>query len=125
MLLAAAARQRADSRCAEVDRQDDDNREYGEKITNDRRVPAGAARKRARKAERARKAKKRSPAAAGVESAAGMGAANKETKMADNDDEANAARNRACILTEGRSQPFCSLCKIDIVDTPKAIKAVC
>ena len=38
-------------------------------------------------------------------------------------EEENAARNRACIVTEGRAQPFCSLCKLDIVDTPKAIKA--
>ena len=38
-------------------------------------------------------------------------------------EEENAARNRACIVTEGRSQPLCLLCSVDIVDTPKAIKA--
>ena len=43
--------------------------------------------------------------------------------MGDADAEANAARSRAWILTEGRPQPFCSLCKIDIANNPKAIKA--
>ncbi len=78
------------------------------------RVAAGAARKRARKAERARKAAKRG----------GLGARDsKRNEMGDADAEANAARSRAWILTEDRPQPFCSLCKIDIANNPKAIKA--
>ena len=28
----------------------------------------------------------------------------------------------ACILTEGRPRPYCSVCEVDIVDSPKAIK---
>jgi len=81
------------------------------KIERDGRVPAGAARKRARKAERARKAAKRG------------GPEERDSKMGDVDAAAAAASSRAWILTEGRPQPFCSLCKIDIADTPKAMKA--
>ena len=27
-----------------------------------------------------------------------------------------------CILTKGRSRPYCTVCKVDIVDSPKAVK---
>jgi len=37
--------------------------------------------------------------------------------------EEGGGENRAWIETEGRAQPFCVLCKLDIGDTPKAIKA--
>ena len=27
-----------------------------------------------------------------------------------------------CILTEGLSRPYCTVCKVDIIDSPKAVK---
>jgi len=83
------------------------------------RVAAGAARKAARKVERLRKSAKKALAA----SAGEMSKPSKQTQVVDKEAEENAKRNKECIVTEGRSQPFCSLCKTDIVHTPKAIKS--
>ena len=82
-------------------------------------VAAGAARKAARKAERLRKSTKKALAA----SAGEMPKPSKQTQVVDKEAEENAKRNKECIVNEGRSQPFCSLCKTDIIDTPKAIKS--
>jgi len=83
------------------------------------RVAAGAARKAARKVERLRKSAKKALAA----SAGEMTKPSKQMQVVDKEAEENAKRNKECIVTEGRSQPFCSLCKTDIVHTPKAIKS--